>query len=74
MATHPKASLSDEDMDISLPALDLLVNGQTVTYAINLACKLNLAGIIAAEMGKSLSVSEIVEKIPGDVNTNYLTR
>ena len=73
MATQTKSILSDEDMDSSLPVLDLLVNGHTVTYSIHLACRLSLADILA-EAGKPLSVSEIVEKIPGEVNSNYLTR
>ena len=71
MATEDTVNISEMESDIS--TLSILFNGHLVTYCIQIACKLNLASIIG-EAGEPLSLNEIAEKIPGEVNLSYLKR
>ena len=61
------------DTESAVSTLNFLFNGHLVTYCINIACKLNIAGVIA-EAGKALSLQELEEKIHGEVNSTYLKR
>ena len=61
------------DVESAVSTLNFLFHGHLVTYCIHIACKLNIAGVIA-EAGRALSLQELEEKIHGEVNLSYLKR
>ncbi|KAI6655549.1 (RS)-norcoclaurine 6-O-methyltransferase-like [Oopsacas minuta] len=68
-----ESSSNPTDIEASVSSLNFLFNGHLLTYCIGIACKLNVAGIIA-EADKSLSLQELAEKIPGEINFSYFKR